>query len=95
MATFATNDKIYYKRLYALIYHPSWESKPLSKSYDFTIFLNTDIKKTTYVFKCNDNLINDHYALSLTIDELNSNMICFRSSKICEIICDYDVFDIK
>ena len=46
MATFVTNDKIYYKRLYAQIYHPSWESKPLSKSYDFTIFFYTDIERT-------------------------------------------------
>ena len=39
--------------------------------------------------------MNDLCALSLTIDEFNSNTICFRSSEIYEIICDYDLIDIK
>jgi hypothetical protein len=90
--TFVKNDKIYYKRLNAQIYHPSWESKQLSQNYDT---FHTYVKGTKYVFKYNENLIDDHYALSLTIDQFNSNTSCFRSSEIYEIICDYDLIDIK
>ena len=89
VVTFVTKDKVYYKRLYAQIYHPTWESKPLSQNYDTTNFHNTPIIRTKYVFKYNKNLMNDFCALSLTIDEFNSNTICFRSSEIYEIIDDY------
>ena len=95
VVTFVTKDKVYYKRLYAQIYHPTWESKQLSQNYDSTIYFNTYIKRTKYVFKYNKNLMNDLCALSLTIVEFNSNTTCFRSSEIYEIICDYDLIDIK
>ena len=49
IVTFVTENKIYYKRLYAQIYHPSWESKPLSKSYDSTILVDIDTNRTKYV----------------------------------------------
>ena len=73
VVTFVTKDKVYYRRLYAQIYHPTWESKQLSQNYDTTNFHNTPIIRTKYVFKYNENLIEDHYTLSLTSDELTSN----------------------
>ena len=89
VVTFVTKDKVYYRRLYAQIYHPTWESKQLSQNYDT---LDAHVKGKKYVFKYNKNLMNDLCALSLTIDEFNSNTICFRSSEIYEIICDYDLW---
>ena len=95
IVTFVTKDKVYYKRLYAQIYHPTWESKPLSQNYDSIIFCDTPIIRTKYVFKYNEILMNDFCALSLTIDEFNKNTLCFRSSEIYEIIDDYKLCDIK
>ena len=54
--TFVTNDKIHHKRLNAQIYHPSWESKSLSQNYDT---VDTHIKGTKYVFKCDMPLVCD------------------------------------
>jgi len=95
VVTLATKDKVYYRRLYAQIYHPTWESKPLSQNHDSIIFNNTPIIRTKYVFKYNENLMNDLNDRSLTIDEFNSNTICFKSSEIYEIICDYNLINIK
>jgi len=93
IVTFVTKDKVYYKRLYAQIYHPTWESKPLSQNYDT---FDTHIKGKKYVFKYNESLLDDHrYTLSLTIDEFNKNTLCFRSSEIYEIIYDHNLIDIK
>jgi len=39
--------------------------------------------------------MNDLCALSLTIDEFNSNTICFKSYELYEIICDYNLINIK
>jgi len=93
IVTFVTKDKVYYKRLYAQIYHPTWESKPLSQNYDT---FDTHVKGKKYVFKYNESFLDDHrYTLSLTIDEFNKNTLCFRSSEIYEIIDDYNLCDIK
>ena len=94
IVTFVTKDKVYYRRLYAQIYHPTWESKPLSQNHDSIIFYNTPIIRTKYVFKYNENLMNDLNDRSLTIDEFNSNTICFKSSEIYEIIDDYNFWEI-
>ena len=91
IVTFVTKDKVYYRRLYAQIYHPTWESKPLSQNHDSIIFYNTPIIRTKYVFKYNENLVDDYANLSLTVDEFNKNTICLRSSEIYEIIDDYNL----
>lgn len=92
IVTFVTDDKIYYRRLYAQIYHPTWESKQYSQNYDETYFMNST---TRYVFKYNENLIGKYAKDSFPIDYFYKNTICFRSSEIYEIIADYKLCEIE
>ena len=87
IVTFQTEYRIYYRQLYAQIYHPTWESTQLSQN-----FINKSIYikgiRTKYVFKYNGSLMNEYAKDSLTIDEFYNNTICFRSSEIYSIIYD-------
>jgi hypothetical protein len=83
VVTYETYDRIYYRRLYAQIYHPSWEFKQLSKT-----CYKKDFTTTKYVFKYNENLMNEYAKNSMTIDEFYNNTSCFKSCEIYEIISD-------
>jgi hypothetical protein len=95
IVTFVTEDKlrVYYRRLYAQIYHPTWESKQLTQNYK--VQSHFIVERHKYVFKYNDNLMNQYAKNSLTIDEFYNNTICFKSSEIYEIVSDKQLYELE